>query len=245
MDAKLTIDDIRRKYKQLGKPRCLPLIWGYYYGELYLTKLFLAIDFSANQVTGVSFFLGVAGCLLMTLGGYYAAILGAVILNLWALLDYVDGNVARYKSSQSDFGSTIDLLNMHLIGAGSFSAIGLGITHSLKTFIGVTILPIEINPPFILLGFLATAFYLSKRLIKEYILFHMKSKDIENSEPFRKGKAYSLLGNLLSFERLYTPTILILALFKLLDIWLVITSTVFVFDAVVSSVLMVKHAHDL
>ncbi len=108
---KLTIQAIRSMYTEEKRAFDRNNLWGYFVVRpisYYVTWLFLRLGISANRVTWGSFFIAVAGCLLLATGSYNSIIAGALLVNLWYLLDYVDGNIARYTNSSTNYGRLLD-----------------------------------------------------------------------------------------------------------------------------------------
>jgi len=79
-----------------------------------VTKLFLKTSITANQVTLIDHIVGVIGCVLLSFD-YWLPILGGVLLQLWILLDLVDGEVARYRRTSSLRGKHFDRLGHNIV----------------------------------------------------------------------------------------------------------------------------------
>ena len=67
------------------------------------------MNFTPNQVTIISGTFGIIGSLLLLYNNYYCLILSAISIQLFSILDLVDGNIARIKSLQSKFGMWLDI----------------------------------------------------------------------------------------------------------------------------------------
>ncbi len=89
--------------------------------------LFIRLGISANSATTLSLACGVLGSLFFAQGSYASIVAGAVLVNLYSLLDYVDGNVARYNNTTSRFGALFDVIAGFTVCALSFLAVGIGI----------------------------------------------------------------------------------------------------------------------
>jgi len=74
-----------------------------------ITPAFLRASCTPNQITIVSGLFGVAGAILLVVSDYRALILAAVCIQVFAILDLVDGNIARAKSMQTKFGHWLDI----------------------------------------------------------------------------------------------------------------------------------------
>lgn len=128
---KLTIQDIKSKYLEVESDfRKFGNLWG----ALVLrnlsyhpTWLCLRLGVSANQVTVFSWIVELASFVLFAIGSYISAIIGAVLINVWALLEHVDGNVARCTNSCSQYGDFLDFLSGSVIAPFLFISVGIGL----------------------------------------------------------------------------------------------------------------------
>ena len=75
------------------------------YISLYATPLFILIRFSPNIVSLLSLFLGILSFFAMVVGDISISIL---FIFFSIIIDYIDGNLARYLSKTSFFGRFID-----------------------------------------------------------------------------------------------------------------------------------------
>ncbi|MCK5043472.1 CDP-alcohol phosphatidyltransferase family protein [Candidatus Pacearchaeota archaeon] len=100
--------------------------------SVYLTKLFLHLGISANMVSYLWIFLGVASTILLWSGQYWASISFLILFNLAAIIDHSDGEVARYwmwrkgKKEGSVTGLYLEDLSHFLIRISIFFGIGVG-----------------------------------------------------------------------------------------------------------------------
>ena len=81
--------------------------WLYRPVSMPLTALLLRVGATANGVTAVSALVLIASVVLMSVPSPYAA-LGIAGYPLFYVLDFVDGNIARYRGSASYYGKLID-----------------------------------------------------------------------------------------------------------------------------------------
>lgn len=104
-------------------------IWTFYVARplsFPITALCLRLGISANQATALSVPLYLAGALLLALGSWPAAVVGALLVNAWLVVDCVDGNIARYLRTASPFGGFADAVSGYVVlGTLCFSA-GIG-----------------------------------------------------------------------------------------------------------------------
>lgn len=92
---------------------------------LPVTWLLLHTPVTANQVTFLSLIIGVLGSLLLALSGPLAFFGGVFLLQLWYLLDHVDGQIARYRQTASLSGRFYDFIVHHVIHAMVVLNLGL------------------------------------------------------------------------------------------------------------------------
>lgn len=67
------------------------------------------LNFTPNQITIFSGILGVVGALLLYSDNYLNLVIAAIFIQLFSVLDLVDGNIARKKNLQSKFGMWTDV----------------------------------------------------------------------------------------------------------------------------------------
>ena len=74
----------------------------------WLTRYLVRTPMTPNQISVVSWGLSCTGAALFAVGGYPALAAGGVIAQLASIIDGCDGEVARLKRMQSDFGGWFD-----------------------------------------------------------------------------------------------------------------------------------------
>ena len=99
--------------RKILRPAALPLTW-----------LLLHTPITANQVTLFSIALGLFANFLLAQAGTINFLAGAFILQLWYLLDHVDGQIARYRKTASLTGRFYDFLMHHIIHPTMILGIG-------------------------------------------------------------------------------------------------------------------------
>jgi len=72
----------------------------------------------------------VAAGILFSFGNYWYAIIAALLSNLSEELDYVDGEVARYKGTSSPFGQYLDRLGHIIVYPTLFMGISYGVYNN-------------------------------------------------------------------------------------------------------------------
>lgn len=90
----------------------------------YVTRLALRLGLSANQVTWLMIAVGLVGAWTFALPGV-VAVLGVVGIQLYLLLDCVDGEVARFTKTQSVVGVYLDRWGHYVVEGSMFAALGV------------------------------------------------------------------------------------------------------------------------
>jgi phosphatidylglycerophosphate synthase len=94
---------------------------------LPVTWLFLHLPITANGVTLIAFIFGASSAVFFAMGTRSGMLWGAALLQIWYLLDHVDGQVARYRKEESVTGVFFDYLSHHIIHIAIFIGIGWGV----------------------------------------------------------------------------------------------------------------------
>lgn len=120
--------------------------------SIYLTRLVLPTSITPNQVSFAMIATGVMATLFFLSPATAMFVIGAFLLQLWYLLDCMDGEVARYRHFKST-GSMIirkeesglsgmyyDIINHYIMNLMVPAALGIGVFHQTR------------NPFFLFLG---------------------------------------------------------------------------------------------
>ena len=130
IDHEVTLRKIKAAYTGDKKESDLAKWWGYYGARLppfYLTWPFLKLRISANSATWFTTGVGLLGAGFLAYGEYWTALVGAFLVNLWLVLDCVDGNIARYHKQCSKYGDFLDSVSGYVMLSTMFFATGIGI----------------------------------------------------------------------------------------------------------------------
>ncbi len=93
----------------------------------FLSKVLIHTPVTPNQISIVATLLGLAAAVLFAAGTRTSAIWGAVLLQVSAIVDCVDGDVARVVFKESPLGKWLDIVGDQLVHIGVFVAIGVGL----------------------------------------------------------------------------------------------------------------------
>jgi phosphatidylglycerophosphate synthase len=73
-----------------------------------MTRRLVPLPITPNQVTVIATLMGIVGAGFLALGTYGSQLLGSVFLVLSVVIDGCDGEIARLKYLESDFGRRLD-----------------------------------------------------------------------------------------------------------------------------------------
>jgi phosphatidylglycerophosphate synthase len=99
-----------------------------------ITLVFLKLRFSANQVSYTAVIVSLLATILMFFESYVLVFSGAILFNIWAVLDCVDGNVARVRGNgkTSKYGDFIDAFAGYVVYGFVFLAVGVATKQSIN-----------------------------------------------------------------------------------------------------------------
>jgi CDP-alcohol phosphatidyltransferase len=112
--------DFRIRYARLIRPISIRITW-----------LVLHTRLSANQVTVLGILVGTAGALLLAWSDFWPLLVGLLLLQLSFVLDYSDGEVARYQALQEGkttgaAGAYVDWIGHYYVPATTTAALAYG-----------------------------------------------------------------------------------------------------------------------
>jgi len=93
----------------------------------WLSKILVHTSVSPNQVSVVSILLGLVSAWLFARGNYRAALWGAMLLQVSAIVDCVDGDLARALFKESRLGKWLDIVGDQVVHISVFVSIGIGL----------------------------------------------------------------------------------------------------------------------
>lgn len=89
----------------------------------FFTRLFLWMGLSPNAITILSLAVGLMAAATFTAGSYAAGVLGGLLLQLSAIIDCCDGEVARLTHTESEFGKQLDIVSDNLVHIAIFAGV--------------------------------------------------------------------------------------------------------------------------
>lgn len=92
--------------------------------SLHATRVFLRLGWSPNQITWLMIAAGVLAGPVLLVPGLAGAVLGALLVQLYLLLDCSDGEVARWTGRTSTTGVYLDRVGHYLAEAALLAGVG-------------------------------------------------------------------------------------------------------------------------
>lgn len=92
-----------------------------------LSKTLIHTPVSPNQVSVFAILVGVVAGWFFTRGSYQDALIGAILLQLSASIDCVDGDIARIVFKESALGKWLDIIGDQIVHIAVFAGIGIGL----------------------------------------------------------------------------------------------------------------------
>jgi phosphatidylglycerophosphate synthase len=180
-----------------------------------LLPLFLRTSLTPNQITFISGIFGVIGALLLLFGNYNLNIISGIFIQIFAILDLVDGDVARAKDLRSDRGMWLDIFfdktNDFLIILCFTLGVYLIRPIPIILFLGMCLMGINFYIQFIM-------------VLNDYLFKVNRTANIEliNSSNKIRSISSSLIGRIIIFYRAHislqhSQFLVLISLFLLLN----------------------------
>jgi len=96
-------------------------------GRALFSRLLIHTPISPNQVSIAATLLGLLAAACFAGGSAHYAIWGAILLQLSAIVDCVDGDLARVLFKESPLGKWLDIVGDQIVHIGVFVCIGIGL----------------------------------------------------------------------------------------------------------------------
>jgi phosphatidylglycerophosphate synthase len=109
-----------------------------------LSYLLIDTPVTPNQTTVAAFIIGAVGVVLIFMGGYVNTILGTFLLQMNSVVDGIDGELARVRHQNSDFGAYLDSVCDEILNSGTMVAVGYNLSyyryggHPLYLWLGIS-----------------------------------------------------------------------------------------------------------
>lgn len=212
-----------------------------FYTASFATKL----NISANAISYFSAILGIIACVLFVFDNWYARLIGAILVNIWLILDCTDGNIARSVKKQQ-FGEFADGISSYILVGFLFTTIGFGVYNTGGLLFDAG------NPWIIMIGALASSSDSLMRLIYQKYqntLQNMKTNTENKKTIIDVRNDKDKVGNIrvrveaeLGIGGILPIAILIATIFNALDIVVIYSIFYYGLSFIVSSMLFVVKA---
>ncbi len=208
--------------------------------SFFFSSLFCHIGWTANMVSYFSAFIAIIACACFVFG---APIAGAILINVWLILDCSDGNIAR-SVKKEHYGDFADAMSSYICVGLMFVCIGFNVYQT-----GGVIFYAE-SPWVILLGALAGSSDSLMRLIYQKYLNSAYSQGVEvnrSEDPNQHSginrirmrvDAYLSLGGFLPLA------VLLGAIFQFLDLIVIIWCLYYGLSFIASALYLSKKTFD-
>lgn len=189
------------------------------------TFIFINCGSSAWTASIISVFTAVLGSAFIAVDNMVFRIIGVILIELWLVLDCVDGNIARVKKTSSEMGEFIDALSGYYVTGFVYFAVGFAAYNTTKIFADHAFL-------MVVLGGISTVAGLLARIIHQKYTYSLmvinqsgESKKAlpENEVENKKSLQYlrSRLDKELGISGLFMPFLIVASIFNLYDIFTV------------------------
>lgn len=242
----LSIAAIRSTYTEEKRAKEKRYIWSYLVlrpVSYYVAWLFLRLDVSANKVTVISLIIGGTGCVFLAFGSYSFMIVGALLINLSALLDHVDGNVARYNNSATDSGRLLQDLTGITMGVLIAVSAGIGAFNLASPVLGFN------RYIFLILGICGGWAYML-RFFSRFIINQFASIFPQRQSRVIAGLEWGAFSKILYgieyvveyMAGLLAPILLLAAVFRFLSIFVLLYVSVYALAFVIAAIRILTRA---
>jgi phosphatidylglycerophosphate synthase len=96
----------------------------------FLSKVLIFTPVSPNMISIASILIGVIAAVFLAEGSFQPAIIGAILFQLSAIVDCVDGDIARMLFKESPLGKWIDLVGDQIVHLSVFAGITFGVLRN-------------------------------------------------------------------------------------------------------------------
>ena len=207
------------------------------------TWLFLKLGISANQTTFIGLIIGIIGCVFLAFGSYWAAIIGAILVNIRFLFDVVDGNIARCTNSCTKYGTYFDRMTTYIIAPLTFITVGIGVFNHPDPYLNSLALfffGVDISKNiYLILGLSVAILSIWGALVTSSLgaVFFIKSADYYKPKAGPKRSLYGIMHTLgLGLVSIMRPMLMLAAIARFLGVflflWVLIEISYFIIVAV-------------
>lgn len=199
------------------------------------TYLFANLGWKPNYVSYLSAVVSLIGCALLIVPSVNVKLLGAILINIWLVLDCVDGNIARVTKIYNHFGEWADALSGYMTLAFLYFSMGMSVYFNGESFVFDELIWV------VIIGFLTSMFDILSRLVHvkfNNVRYAQSVSDYTEEESGKRGVAYirKRVSKELGLSGLLMPLLLFGAYFSLLE-YILYFYFIFNFTAISTTVL--------
>jgi hypothetical protein len=182
------------------------------------TYLFINLGFSPNAVSILSIAFVLAACVGYVVSTPVAIITAVVLINVWLILDCVDGNIARCRKQKTVYGEFVDDIGGYYVVAFIYLAIAFCVYNIGGMFVDVS------NKWILAAGGVACICDILARLInKDYVNFSKNRPDyVQENYLTESKKSLSYIrrriGKELGVSGMFMPLTIICAIWRCYDL---------------------------
>ncbi len=181
------------------------------------TYLFINLGFSSNAVTALSIFVTLAGCVCFAISTNACVIAAVILINLWLILDCVDGNIARCMKQKKRYGEFVDAMGGYFTVAFVYLAMGICAFHR-----GGVIFGVSCEWIFIAGAVSSICDILARLIYTNYCIFNQTDGISEEKNQQENKRSINYLRKRVSKELglsgMFMPAIILAAIFNAFDI---------------------------
>lgn len=180
------------------------------------TYAFINLGFSPNSVSILSIFIALISFICFSIQKEWTLVMAIVCINLWLILDCVDGNIARCKKQKTIYGEFVDDIGGYYVVAFVYLAISVQAYYT-GSFI-------KNNIYIIIIGAISSISDILARLInKDYINFSTRRLDYiltDYTNESKKSLSYirRRIGKEVGISGAFMPLTILCGIFSLYDI---------------------------
>jgi phosphatidylglycerophosphate synthase len=197
--------------------------------SFYGAWIFLRIGITANQTTLLSWLMVIFGCFLYLFIPPSSSWLPILLILAWAILDYMDGSMARVTNSRSKYGHFIDVIGAYFMLAFLPICMSIGLysfpDYSLVNFSNIIGLEIKVSSSLVLiLGAFASLNNILLRLIvmRMQHTFSIDPRENNESDTGFMANIFKWVEALISPRGLFFPMLILLTIFNKLELFILI-----------------------
>lgn len=198
-----------------------------------VTYIFINNGWSANMVSVLSMIIVFVGSILLAINNFTCMLWGIILINIWLILDCVDGNIARCHKKKTFMGDFYDAVAGYAPFAFATIALGIAAFHTSYLF------PSKYHNYFLIIGGCGSMANIYSRLIHQKYLVcefvakktlgqleEITLKDTENKRSFAYLR--ERIDKEIGVSGLFMPWLFVALFTKTFDIMLLFYATYYI-----------------